>query len=91
MGAKVTPARKRDGRGTRECVAGTGAAGEEGAGGGEAGVLGGDLAYRAGMTPLTAGIPPKQSLDGPPDLVAEVVGAGEFGERTLRFAPVEDF
>jgi S-adenosylmethionine:tRNA ribosyltransferase-isomerase len=26
-----------------------------------------------------------------PVLVAEVVGAGEFGERTLRFAPVEDF
>jgi S-adenosylmethionine:tRNA ribosyltransferase-isomerase len=26
-----------------------------------------------------------------PDLVAEVVGAGEFGERTLRFDPVEDF
>jgi S-adenosylmethionine:tRNA ribosyltransferase-isomerase len=26
-----------------------------------------------------------------PVLSAEVVGAGEFGERTLRFAPVEDF
>ncbi|MGD0796289.1 MAG: tRNA preQ1(34) S-adenosylmethionine ribosyltransferase-isomerase QueA [Acidobacteriaceae bacterium] len=26
-----------------------------------------------------------------PVLTAEVVGAGEFGERTLRFAPVEDF
>jgi S-adenosylmethionine:tRNA ribosyltransferase-isomerase len=36
-------------------------------------------------------IPPKQSLDEAPDLTAEVVEAGEFGERTLRFAPVEDF
>jgi S-adenosylmethionine:tRNA ribosyltransferase-isomerase len=26
-----------------------------------------------------------------PDLVAEVIGRGEFGERTLRFAPVPDF
>jgi S-adenosylmethionine:tRNA ribosyltransferase-isomerase len=34
-----------------------------------------------------ARIPPKQSLDGAPDLVAEVVGAGEFGERVLRFHP----
>jgi S-adenosylmethionine:tRNA ribosyltransferase-isomerase len=29
--------------------------------------------------------------DAGPVLTAEVVGAGEFGERTLRFAPVEDF
>jgi S-adenosylmethionine:tRNA ribosyltransferase-isomerase len=42
--------------------------------------------------PDSAGrIPPKRSLDGAPDLVAEVIGAGEFGERTLRFARVEDF
>ena len=26
-----------------------------------------------------------------PELTAEVVGAGEFGERTLRFGAVEDF
>mgnify|MGYP001162076638 CR=1 FL=1 len=32
------------------------------------------------------------AASGPePALTAEVVGAGEFGERTLRFAPVEDF
>ncbi len=37
------------------------------------------------------GISPKRSLDGAPNLTAEVVGAGEFGERTLRFAPVGDF
>jgi S-adenosylmethionine:tRNA ribosyltransferase-isomerase len=38
-----------------------------------------------------ARIPPKRSLDEAPDLMAEVLGVGEFGERTLRFAPVEDF
>ncbi len=31
------------------------------------------------------------SPGGEPSLVAEVVGAGAFGERTLRFLPVEDF
>ena len=29
--------------------------------------------------------------DAQPLLTAEVIGSGEFGERTLRFAPVEDF
>jgi S-adenosylmethionine:tRNA ribosyltransferase-isomerase len=37
------------------------------------------LFFRAGET------------SGEPVLRAEVVGSGEFGERTLRFAPVEDF
>ena len=52
----------------------------------------------------SVGVAPKQGLDlrrpaslpgtpagGAPDLTAEVVGEGEFGERTLMFAPVEDF
>ena len=33
----------------------------------------------------------RQGRRGEPLLTAEVVAAGEFGERTLRFAPVEDF
>jgi S-adenosylmethionine:tRNA ribosyltransferase-isomerase len=34
---------------------------------------------------------PEAALEQSAELVAEVIGRGEFGERTLRFAPVPDF
>lgn len=37
------------------------------------------------------GVGEKITFGDPPELHAEIVSRGEFGERTLRFAPVEDF
>ncbi len=57
------------------------------------------LEFFAGAGEVNAGILPLPSVHGQTDgrstdeavLTAEVIGAGEFGERVLRFAPVEDF
>jgi S-adenosylmethionine:tRNA ribosyltransferase-isomerase len=35
--------------------------------------------------------PPGSPPDGPPELEAEVIERGSFGERRIRFAPVDDF
>jgi S-adenosylmethionine:tRNA ribosyltransferase-isomerase len=56
--------------------------------------LGGGLVWRALVRPARkVGVGERLEFRSGDDLVlaAEVVGAGEFGERTLRFDPVEDF
>jgi S-adenosylmethionine:tRNA ribosyltransferase-isomerase len=40
---------------------------------------------------LYFGGPPSSPPDGPPELEAEVIERGSFGERRIRFAPVDDF
>lgn len=56
----------------------------------------GGLVWRALVKPARK-VPPGETLhffapgDAAPVLTAEVVAAGGFGERTLRFAPVDDF
>ena len=49
------------------------------------------LAFEPGYRRLKPAATPGREIFAPPVMTAEVVGLGEFGERTLRFAPVEDF
>ena len=71
-------------------MAGTGASGKEDWGGREDLLLGGRFRWLA-CGPYTESSPDTSALEHGADLVAEVTGRGEFGERTLRFDPVTDF
>jgi S-adenosylmethionine:tRNA ribosyltransferase-isomerase len=51
----------------------------------------GEPNQNAAILPLRQAQGQNDNLSSTPVLTAEVVGSGEFGERTLRFSPVEDF
>jgi S-adenosylmethionine:tRNA ribosyltransferase-isomerase len=51
--------------------------------------VGEKIFFTSAETPDDVAAP--RELEGSPELVAEVIGRGEFGERTLRFDPVSDF